>query len=85
MWTPRISASGRGRRELFGDLRNVATSLLPRSLPSPPVIPIAFDMETSDPDDALTLCLLATHPRVELRAIISIGADRDRFRATLLA
>jgi inosine-uridine nucleoside N-ribohydrolase len=43
--------------------------MLPRSLPSPPVISIAFDMETSDPDDALTLCLLATHPRVDLRAV----------------
>ncbi|WP_254614578.1 nucleoside hydrolase [Myxococcus sp. CA056] len=26
-------------------------------------------METSDPDDALTLCLLATHPAVALRAV----------------
>jgi inosine-uridine nucleoside N-ribohydrolase len=30
---------------------------------------IAFDMETLDPDDALTLCLLATHPAVELAAV----------------
>ena len=30
---------------------------------------IAFDMETRDPDDALTLCLLATHPAVELAAV----------------
>ncbi|NTX58762.1 nucleoside hydrolase [Myxococcus sp. CA039A] len=30
---------------------------------------ILFDMETSDPDDALTLCLLATHPAVALRAV----------------
>jgi pyrimidine-specific ribonucleoside hydrolase len=29
---------------------------------------IAFDMETSDPDDVLTLCILATHPAVILRA-----------------
>lgn len=28
-----------------------------------------FDMETRDPDDALTLCLLATHPRVRLAAV----------------
>lgn len=28
--------------------------------------PILFDMETSDPDDALTLCLLAGHPAVNL-------------------
>ena len=32
-------------------------------------INIAFNMETSDPDDALTLCLLATHPRVNLCGI----------------
>ncbi|MFY1828458.1 nucleoside hydrolase [Myxococcus fulvus] len=30
---------------------------------------ILFDMETSDPDDALTLCLLSTHPAVTLRAV----------------
>ncbi|QSQ15504.1 nucleoside hydrolase [Myxococcus landrumensis] len=30
---------------------------------------LVFDMETSDPDDALTLCLLATHPAVVLRAV----------------
>jgi pyrimidine-specific ribonucleoside hydrolase len=28
-----------------------------------------FDMETRDPDDALTLCLLATHPRLRLTAV----------------
>jgi inosine-uridine nucleoside N-ribohydrolase len=32
-------------------------------------IPLVFDMETRDPDDALTLCLLASHPAVELRAV----------------
>jgi pyrimidine-specific ribonucleoside hydrolase len=31
--------------------------------------PILFDMETSDPDDALTLCLLLDHPKVDLKAI----------------
>jgi len=30
---------------------------------------IVFDMETRDPDDALTLCLLAGHPRVDLLAV----------------
>ena len=30
---------------------------------------VAFDMETSDPDDALTLCLLAAHPSVKLTAV----------------
>jgi pyrimidine-specific ribonucleoside hydrolase len=33
------------------------------------VLNLLFDMETSDPDDALTLCLLATHPDVALRAV----------------
>src|SRR5918999_2413859 len=30
---------------------------------------VIFDMETHDPDDALTLCLLGAHPRVRLRAV----------------
>jgi pyrimidine-specific ribonucleoside hydrolase len=30
---------------------------------------VVFDMETRDPDDALTLCLLATHPRLRLAAV----------------
>lgn len=30
---------------------------------------IVFDMETGDPDDALTLMLLVGHPRVDLRAV----------------
>lgn len=33
------------------------------------MIDLAFDMETQDPDDVLTLCLLATHPEVNLRAV----------------
>lgn len=32
-------------------------------------VPVVFDMETRDPDDALTLCLLATHPRIRLAAV----------------
>lgn len=34
-----------------------------------PQVDILFDMETRDLDDALTLCLLATHPAVQLRAV----------------
>jgi pyrimidine-specific ribonucleoside hydrolase len=34
-----------------------------------PVPGVVFDMETRDPDDALTLCLLATHPRLRLTAV----------------
>jgi inosine-uridine nucleoside N-ribohydrolase len=30
---------------------------------------IVFDMETADPDDAFTLCALATHPWAELAAV----------------
>ena len=30
---------------------------------------VVFDMETRDPDDVLTLCLLATHPRLRLAAV----------------
>ena len=29
---------------------------------------VIFDMETGDPDDVLTLLLLASHPNVNLRA-----------------
>ena len=33
------------------------------------MIDISFDMETSDPDDVFTLCLLAHHPRVNLVSV----------------
>lgn len=29
---------------------------------------VVFDMETGDPDDVLTLLLLASHPKVQLLA-----------------
>lgn len=32
-------------------------------------VPLVWDMETSDPDDFLTLLLLLGHPRVDLRAV----------------
>lgn len=32
-------------------------------------IQISWDMETSDPDDIFTLCLLATHPQVDLQSV----------------
>ncbi len=32
-------------------------------------IPVVWDMETGDPDDFLTLLLLAGHPRVQLKAV----------------
>ena len=32
-------------------------------------INVIYDMETSDPDDYMTLCLLSSHPNVNLRAV----------------
>ncbi len=32
-------------------------------------IKISWDMETADPDDVFTLCLLATHPKVDLLSV----------------
>ena len=32
-------------------------------------MPFVWDMETSDPDDFMTLLLLLGHPRVDLRAV----------------
>lgn len=37
-----------------------------------------FDMETGDPDDVLTLCVLATHPRVNLRAVTVFPGGRHQ-------
>lgn len=35
-------------------------------------VPIILDMETSDPDDFLTLVLLLGHPRVDLRGVLVV-------------
>ncbi|WP_344659053.1 nucleoside hydrolase [Catenulispora subtropica] len=41
-------------------------------------IPIAFDMETADPDDVFTLCALATHPWARLVAVtVMPGSDEQ--------
>jgi pyrimidine-specific ribonucleoside hydrolase len=40
--------------------------------------PIHFDMETQDPDDVMTLAILATHPRVELTGITITPGGRDQ-------
>lgn len=40
--------------------------------------PILFDMETSDPDDALTLCMLAGHPDVNLVAVTVTPGSRHQ-------
>lgn len=39
---------------------------------------VHFDMETQDPDDVFTLCLLATHPRVVLRGVTLFPGGRDQ-------
>jgi pyrimidine-specific ribonucleoside hydrolase len=40
------------------------------------MIDVIYDMETSDPDDAFTLCLLACHSQVNLRAVtVTPGSD----------
>jgi inosine-uridine nucleoside N-ribohydrolase len=40
--------------------------------------PFLFDMETSDPDDVFTLCLLSSHPEVELVGVtITPGSDEQ--------
>jgi len=41
-------------------------------------IKMVFDMETGDPDDAMALCILATHPRVDLRAITVFPGGHDQ-------
>jgi pyrimidine-specific ribonucleoside hydrolase len=41
-------------------------------------LPVIYDMESNDPDDAFTLCLLASHPAVKLKAItISPGSPHQ--------
>jgi inosine-uridine nucleoside N-ribohydrolase len=42
------------------------------------MIDIAFDMETSDPDDVLTLCMLSHHPQVNLRAVTITPGSRHQ-------
>src|SRR5271155_3973577 len=33
------------------------------------MLPVHFDMETQDPDDVMTLAILATHPRIQLMSV----------------
>lgn len=42
------------------------------------MIDVIFDMETSDPDDALTLCLLADHPAVNLLAVTITPGSKEQ-------
>ena len=42
------------------------------------MIDIIWDMETGDPDDVLNLCLMSTHPRVNLVAVtVNPGSDEQ--------
>lgn len=41
-------------------------------------IPFHFDMETADPDDAMTLAILATHPRVYLVSVSVHPGGKDQ-------
>lgn len=40
---------------------------------------VHFDMETSDPDDVMTLALLATHPQVWLQGVTLTPGGREQF------
>ena len=39
---------------------------------------VVLDMETGDPDDAMTLCLLATHPAVNLLAVTLFPGGKEQ-------
>lgn len=43
-----------------------------------PKIKVVFDMETGDPDDVLTLLLLASHPKVQLLAVTITPGSVDQ-------
>lgn len=45
---------------------------------SVPVIPIHFDMETQDPDDVMTLAVLAQHPRARLVGVTLTPGGREQ-------
>lgn len=41
-------------------------------------IDVLFDMESNDPDDVMTLCMLSTHPRVNLRAVTCMPGGAEQ-------
>lgn len=41
-------------------------------------IPFHFDMETADPDDSMTLAILATHPKVHLASVSIHPGGKDQ-------
>src|SRR5579885_1302187 len=42
------------------------------------MIDLAFDMETSDPDDVMTLCMLSHHPQVNLKGVTVTPGSRHQ-------
>lgn len=42
--------------------------------------PMIYDMETGDPDDLVALAMLATHPKVDLRAVTIWPGDVEQVR-----
>lgn len=42
------------------------------------MIDMVFDMETADPDDVFTLCMLSHHPKVNLRAVTVTPGSRHQ-------
>jgi pyrimidine-specific ribonucleoside hydrolase len=42
------------------------------------IIDVVWDMETGDPDDVFTLCFLASHPRVRLKAVTVTPGSPDQ-------
>ena len=44
----------------------------------PPITDVVFDMETQDPDDFLCLLFLASHPRINLKAVTITPGSREQ-------
>jgi len=44
------------------------------------MIKIVYDMETNDPDDPMTLALLATHPKVELIGVTVVPGSQEQMK-----
>jgi inosine-uridine nucleoside N-ribohydrolase len=47
-------------------------------MPHAPITDVVFDMETQDPDDFLCLLFLASHPRVNLKAVTITPGSREQ-------
>ena len=47
-------------------------------MPHAPITDVVFDMETQDPDDFLCLLFLASHPRINLKAVTITPGSREQ-------